>query len=249
MFKDIATTVLTFIIGAIQLLYVCLDEKKPFYQLGVIKFIMEHSIMIIGISCIIMILLIIICCFAEKHVAKKKWLSLVLKEIVDKYLCGMNYHTRVTVFTPTRNNKYLKCYVRFGYPQNLCPKPRKIPISTVEGKYIGVIGKCYTEADAVECHSESLDGINFAKTLDKNVAANKEKIVKYMTETYISDYNVLAKMNRKSTNFYAYPIIGKDANIWGVLIIDNNEKKTFDFAPVKDVIKSYTDIISLTLEI
>ena len=56
-------------------------------------------------------------------------------------------------------------------------------------------------------------------------------------------------MNRKSTNFYAYPIIGKDANIWGVLIIDNNEKKTYDFAPVKEVIKSYTDIISLTLEI
>lgn len=249
LFKDISAIILAFIIGAIQLLYNCFDEDKPFYQLGVIKYVMDHSIVIIGICCIVIVAVTIIGFFIEKKTAKKKWLSSVLQEIVDKYLCGKNYHTRVTIFKLTRNNKYLKCYVRFGYPQNLCHAPRKIPISTVEGQYIGVVGKCLYEADAVESHAESLDGINFAKTLDKNVPHNRERIIKYMQQTHISDYDVLSRMNRKSTNFYAYPIISKDANIWGVLIIDNNEKKEFDFSPVKDVIRSYADIISLTLGI
>lgn len=70
-----------------------------------------------------------------------------------------------------------------------------------------------------------------------------------MEDTYLPDYKILQRMHRKSTNFYAYPITDKNANIWGVLIIDNNEDKEFDFTQVKTVIKSYTDIISLTLKL
>lgn len=247
--KDISSIVLAFIIGAIQLLPVNFDKEKPFYQLGVVKWIMDNSIFIIGICCLIIIAINIIGSIIDKRVGKKKWLSSVLQEIVDKYLCGKNCHTRITIFTPTRNKKKLKCYVRFGYPLNFCPDPRRIPIASTDDSYIGVVGKCLFEVDEVECHTKSIKNIKLAKTFDKNIPENREHIKKYMEDTYLPDYKILQRMHRKSTNFYAYPITDKNANIWGVLIIDNNEDKEFDFTQVKTVIKSYTDIISLTLKL
>ena len=72
-----------------------------------------------------------------------------------------------------------------------------------------------------------------------------------MNQTYLSesDYDILVNMNRRSTHFYAYPILSKNTNIWGVMIIDNNQDIDFDFSPIRDFIKSYSNIITLTLKI
>jgi hypothetical protein len=250
--KDILNIILAVIIAVIQVLFI-FEEKEPgcYEEYNAVNFVLEHALAIILICSTIIILSVAIMHFVELHTEKKIWLRSVLQEIVDKYLYGNNFHTRITVFVPTRNNKYLKCYARYGYPLNRCLKPKKIPLASGDSRPIGVVGKCFSEGNHVECHADCLDGINFAKTLEKNVPANKKKIKKYMNQTYLSesDYDILVNMNRRSTHFYAYPILSKNTNIWGVMIIDNNQDIDFDFSPIRDVIKSYSNIITLTLKI
>lgn len=249
--KDISNVILSLIITAIPILW-DMNDKDPsrFKDSKVVLFLLENAIQIIIVSSLTIAGLIIVFYFVEINVEKKKWVRSVLQNIVDKYLYGKNYSTRVTVFKSTRGDKYLKCYARYGYPLNRCPSPRKIPLAKEGDRPIGVVGKCFSEADAVECHARSLEGVKFAAKL-KNNKKNTQRIKTYMEQTYLpeSHYDVLKNMNRKSTHFYAYPILSKDTNIWGVLIIDNNDDCDFNFSPVKEVIELYSKMISLTLKI
>lgn len=246
LFKDISAIVIAFIIASLQLLPVMCERHKSFATLPWVMWLIDKSIWIIGFCCLIIILVTILGFFIKSESENKKWLESILKMITDNYLYGENCHTRVTIFRPDKKKKHLKRYVRFSYPRDL-NNSSKIPISKVEGKYNGIIGKCFQEACLVKCNTDDISDIHLAQTFDKNVPKNRERIKKYMADTCISDYSVLHKFRRLSTNFFAYPILDKDVNVWGIIVVDNNEDTVFNFSQLESVIQAFSSIISTTI--
>lgn len=125
---------------------------------------------------------------------------------------------------------YLIVYERYSFPKDKRSYTYfLIPESSTEYNSLAV--KCYKEGVDQQIMTEYISDIPLPRRFETLSTTNKKRVRKYMKDSFISEsnYQTLLSLRQKSNNIYATPIFDEDQRIWGVFIIDNNEKDAKDF--------------------
>ena len=136
-------------------------------------------------------------------------------------------------------------YQRYSYPKE---KKSYTCIRVKENN--GVAVKCYIEGIDCEVRTNCITDIDLTDTMSKLTPANRKQVNRYMRDSYIEEdnYGTLLSMVKRANNIYATPIINEKQQIWGVLIIDNDEQVAVSFREKMDsVIERYIKIFVLTI--
>lgn len=118
---------------------------------------------------------------------------------------------------------YLTVYARYSYPKakhshvyfQLSDKANR-------NQFNGIANKCLEEGVSQFVHTIDISGIDVTRSFDKLSSNEKNKVRKYMKESYFASsfYSSLRLMHRISNNLYAVPIALSDQSIWGVVVIE-----------------------------
>ena len=141
--------------------------------------------------------------------------------------------------------KYLIVYQRYSYPIE-----KKSYTYFRVYKDNGVAVKCYTEGIDVEVNTNYISDIELTNSFAELPSNAKKRVKKYMEESYIdkSNYDSLLTMVKRANNIYATPIITEQQDVWGVLIIDNDEPNPVSFKKrIDPVIERYIKIFVFTI--
>lgn len=117
-------------------------------------------------------------------------------------------------------------YCRYGQPgETLRTTLFKVPDK--EEDVDGIVSSVWFNSLPEKYTLPALDGIDFDSTESlQSLSGPDQKLVrKYMEEGHIRNFETLKRMNRRSQNFYASPILDADQEMWGVVIIESNDKK------------------------
>ena len=141
--------------------------------------------------------------------------------------------------------KYLIVYQRYSYPIE-----KKSYTYFRVYKDNGAAVKCYTEGIDVEVNTNYISDIELTDSFLELPANAKKRVKKYMQESYIDmrNYDSLLTMVKRANNIYATPIITEQQDVWGVLIIDNDEPNPVSFKKrIDPVIERYIKIFVFTI--
>lgn len=145
-------------------------------------------------------------------------------------------------------SEYLYVYQRYSFPKG----KRSYTCFRVR-KNNGVAVKCYKEGVDCEIMTSCISDIvlpdKFSQLKQLNTSQQK-RVKKYMHDSYIADnnYETLLSMVIRANNIYATPIIIDQQQVWGVLIIDNDEQQPVSFKKKIDpVIERYIKLFSYTI--
>lgn len=146
---------------------------------------------------------------------------------------------------------YLTVYTRYSYPKAKNSHAYfRLSDNANRNQFNGIANKCLEEGVPQFVHTINISGIDVTRPFDKLSSNEKNKVRKYMKDSYFASsfYSSLRLMHRISNNLYAVPIALSDQSIWGVVIIDNVSDKKCDFE--KDLapfMSSYMKIINFSL--
>lgn len=146
---------------------------------------------------------------------------------------------------------YLTVYTRYSYPKAKNSHAYfRLSDNANRNQFNGIANKCLEEGVPQFVHTIDISGIDVTRPFDKLSSNEKNKVRKYMKDSYFASsfYSSLRLMHRISNNLYAVPIALSDQSIWGVVIIDNVSDKKCDFE--KDLapfMSSYMKIINFSL--
>ena len=173
---------------------------------------------------------------------KRAWYFLVLRFIEnfkDKTWIQSFKQLPVHLFS-----KYLVVYQRYSYPI----EKKSYTYFRVHGDN-GVAVKCYREGIDCEVNTNRITDLPLPAKFSELKGSTKKRVKKYMLDSYIGDenYDSLLTMVKRANNIYATPII-IEQEIWGVLIIDNDENETVSFKRMIDpVIDRYIKLFVFTI--
>lgn len=146
---------------------------------------------------------------------------------------------------------YLTVYARYSYPKAKNSHVYfRLSDNANHNQFNGIANKCLEEGIPQFVHTIDISGIDVTRPFDKLSNNEKNKVRKYMKDSYFASsfYSSLRLMHRISNNLYAVPIALSDQSIWGVVVIDNvsNEKCNFE-EDLSTYMSSYMKIINFSL--
>lgn len=118
---------------------------------------------------------------------------------------------------------YLTVYVRYSYPKAKHSHVYfRLSDKANRNQFNGIANKCLEEGVSQFVHTIDISGIDVTRSFDKLSSNEKNKVRKYMKESYFASsfYSSLRLMHRISNNLYAVPIALSDQSIWGVVVIE-----------------------------
>ncbi len=141
-------------------------------------------------------------------------------------------------------SRYLIVYQRYCYPQE-----KKSYTYFRDCGDNGVAVKCFREGIDCSVNTTCISDIELPENFSKLTGVNKKRVKKYMKDSFIDEknYGSLLSMVKRANNIYATPII-IEQEVWGVLIIDNDEQNEVSFKKKIDpVIERYIRIFVFTI--
>lgn len=145
--------------------------------------------------------------------------------------------------------QYLTIYARYSYPK-MKKSYSHIRITDIENHYNGIAEKAFRDGELEHAKSLLISNIDMNTELELIPSPDRNKIMRYMRDFYISDYyyNTLQNINVPPNHIIAVPILKDDADIWGVVTIDINSDNYEGFNDeLFDRMGNYASIISQTL--
>lgn len=142
-------------------------------------------------------------------------------------------------------SKYLIVYQRYSYPI----EKKSYTYFRVYGEN-GVAVKCYKEGIDCEVNTNRISDLTLPSKFSELKGNVKRQVKKYMADSFIDEenYESLLTMVKRANNIYATPIIIEQHDVWGVLIIDNDEPENVSFKKKIDpVIERYIKIFVFTI--
>lgn len=208
----------------------------------VLQWLNTYLYWIAGTSAVIVLHIIDLYRGRERHI--KEWLVTFLKHILDEHLAGEIYHTRISILRVERRYKvFFKSLFHFVF-RNFCNNFKnatwknsfkdiavhimsdyvyfRLSDKANRNQFNGIANKCLEEGVSQFVHTIDISGIDVTRSFDKLSSNEKNKVRKYMKESYFASsfYSSLRLMHRISNNLYAVPIALSDQSIWGVVVIE-----------------------------
>ncbi len=140
--------------------------------------------------------------------------------------------------------KYLIVYQRYSYPA----EKQSYTYFRDYGDN-GVAVKCFREGIDCEVNTNPITDVTLPSKFSGLTGSLKKRVKKYMTDSFIGEdnYESLLTMVKRANNIYATPII-IEQEVWGVLIIDNDEPEVVSFKKKIDpIIDRYIKIFVFTI--
>lgn len=140
---------------------------------------------------------------------------------------------------------YLYIYQRYSFPR----EKKSYTCFRVKERN-GVAVKCYREGVDCEIVTSCISDIKLPSKFKDLSSVNKKRVKKYMQDSYIAEdnYITLLSMVKRANNIYATPIINEHQQVWGVLIIDNDENQIVSFKKIiEPVIERYIKMFVYTI--
>lgn len=258
------------------------DEGIPlllsFLKVSYYNSIFEHKTLIVTIILLVLISIQIVISRSKEN-AQKEWLEKFLEHLTNQHFGGGNYNTRITIFKARKGWHFLiSSLLHFVFNKkhllSMLPNPQKYYLTIyvrhcainqrksgtffrisnkANVKGTSLVAECYRTGELKECQTQSIDGIELTPEISSLSNKDKKRVIQYMNETGISDYDTLLTLNVPSNKLLSLPIKSGN-NIWGVLVIDqinNDSRQSVSFKDKigEDLLVNYQKIIQFTISL